>query len=153
MTAPSHVLDHTLCSRAYVCVCVTPPPWFISSDSSLFRWAITVYWESALSPCTNCLHHIPTCMGIWRFLLLTQGNPIKSHHWSLVIMVMGFHCVPWIHTQRWTNYLQLRCSVMSFKSWTLCRLFEHRKPPVVCSSTPIKMKGWGVVSSAVHLRS
>lgn len=135
MTAPSHVLDHNLRSRVYVCLCDTSSMIYI-----LWQFLISLGHHSLLSSCTNCLHHIPTCMGIWRFLLLTQGNPIESHHWSLVIMVIGFHCVPWIHTHRRTNCLQLRWSVMSFKSWTLCRLFEHRKPPVVCSSTPIKTK-------------
>lgn len=64
----------------YVCVCVTPPPWFISSDGALFLRAITVDWESAVWACNDCLHQFLTCTGLWRSLSNVPVVKAKQSH-------------------------------------------------------------------------
>lgn len=113
VTAPSHILDSIVC----VCVCVSPPPWFISSDGALFLQAMTVYWESDVWASNDCFHQFLTCVGLWRPLSnysnVTQSSLIKSHHRSLVLMVCFCLCT----------------HVKEEPSWTLCKwiFIEIRK--------------------------
>lgn len=148
MTAPSHVLDSTVCSRVwflcmYVCVCVTPPPWFISSDAALFLRAITVDWESAVWACNDCLHQFLACTGLWRSLSnIPVANAKQSHQisslgssshgvrFSLCVFAEFSHRGD---DQNAFSFSAPRSDVIQGMNsvWTLW----SRKPPVVCSST------------------
>lgn len=139
VTAPSHALARSLCSRACARVC--------SHDTSRLIYTMRRGLMSCRPPrrpgsqprrggtvTPTTFPHVSEAEGLWAaFLLLTQSGLIKSHHW------MCSSALRLQFTQKGEDGSAISFNAqLCHSSHELCII---RKPPVVCSSPPRKDVG------------